>query len=131
MKKKKNYIACSNCGFTYSPTKHKICPKCNNQEITGKETEHTNHELQKISGYQVAPKNTFTKEESGVRNLKRCLEIIYTKLNLFRLIKPENNIFAKQMDIEVTFPFTVTKKHVDTLIKNEEHQNQSLITMYI
>jgi ATP-dependent Lon protease len=80
--------------------------------------------------YIINNKN-FTKEESGVRNLKRCLEIIYTKLNLFRLIKPENNIFAKQMDIEVTFPFTVTKKHVDTLIKNEENQNQSLITMYI
>jgi ATP-dependent Lon protease len=72
-----------------------------------------------------------TKSESGVRNLKRCLEIIYTKLNLFRLVKPENNMFSKQMDIEVTFPITVTKKHVDILIKNEENQNQSILAMYV
>ena len=27
--------------------------------------------------------DTYTKDESGVRNLKRCLEIVYTKLNLY------------------------------------------------
>ena len=74
---------------------------------------------------------SFTKNESGVRNLKRCLEIIYTKLNLFRLVKPENNMFSKQMDIEVSFPMTITRKHVDILIKNEENQNQSLLAMYV
>jgi ATP-dependent Lon protease len=73
----------------------------------------------------------FTKDEKGVRNLKRCLEIIYTKLNLFRLVKPENNMFSKQMDIEVSFPITITRKHVDILIKNEENQNQSLLAMYV
>jgi ATP-dependent Lon protease len=71
-----------------------------------------------------------TQEESGVRNLKRCLEIIHTKLNLFRLMKPEENIFVKEMNLEVTFPFTVTKKHVDIFIKNEE-PNKSLLSMYI
>jgi ATP-dependent Lon protease len=73
----------------------------------------------------------FTKKEDGVRNLKRCLEIIYTKLNLFRLIKPEVNLFGKQLDLEVTFPFTVTKKVVDILIKNDEEQKQSLLAMYV
>jgi hypothetical protein len=73
-----------------------------------------------------------TKNEDGVRNLKRCLEIIYTKLNLFRLVKPENNIFSKQIDINVTFPFTVTRKHVDIFIKNEENQRQSILySMYV
>ena len=28
-----------------------------------------------------------TEKESGVRNLKRCYEIIYTKLNLLKLLK--------------------------------------------
>lgn len=72
-----------------------------------------------------------TQEESGVRNLKRCLEIIHTKLNLFRLMKPSENIFSKEMNLEVTFPFTVTKKHVDIFIKNNEETNKSLLTMYI
>ena len=72
-----------------------------------------------------------TKEESGVRNLKRCLEIIYTKLNLFRLVKPDAKLFGKDIDVEVTFPFTVTRKHVDVFIKNEENQNQSMLAMYV
>ena len=73
----------------------------------------------------------FTKNEDGVRNLKRCLEIIYTKLNLFRLVKPENNIFSKKIDIKVEFPFTVLRKHADILLKNDENQNQSLLAMYV
>lgn len=74
--------------------------------------------------------SALTKEESGVRNLKRCLEIIHTKLNLFRLVKPESGLFGKDMDLKVTFPFTVSRKDVDVLIKNEEKQNQSLLAMY-
>ena len=74
---------------------------------------------------------SFTKKESGVRNLKRCLEIIHTKLNLFRLVKSDQNIFSADLDIPVTFPITVTQKIVDTLIKSEEPMNQSLLAMYV
>ena len=63
--------------------------------------------------------------------MKRCLEIIHTKLNLFRLVKSEENLFSKQIDIRVEFPFTVTNKDVDVLIKNEEKQSQSILSMYI
>jgi ATP-dependent Lon protease len=73
----------------------------------------------------------YTKKEDGVRNLKRCLEIIYTKLNLFRLIKPDNTLFAKQINLDVKFPFTVTRKDVSVLIKNDENQKQSLLAMYV
>jgi ATP-dependent Lon protease len=73
----------------------------------------------------------FTKNEDGVRNLKRCLEIIHTKLNLFRLVKPEKNLFTKEIKMEVSFPINVTTKEVDALIKNEETQNQSLLAMYV
>jgi hypothetical protein len=72
-----------------------------------------------------------TQEEAGVRNMKRCLEIIHTKLNLFRLMKPEENMLTKEIGIKVEFPFTVLKQHVDQLIKNEEKQSQSLLSMYI
>lgn len=74
---------------------------------------------------------TLCNGEQGVRNLKRCLEIIHTKLNLFRLIKSDENLFAKEIDMEVRFPFTVLKKHVDILIKNEDSVNQSMLAMYV
>jgi len=70
-------------------------------------------------------------EEEGVRNLKRCLEIIHTKLNLFRLMKPEKNLFEKDMDLKIQFPIEVTNDHISKLIKNEEKQNQSVLAMYI
>jgi len=79
----------------------------------------------------IASNKDFTKEESGVRNLKRCLEIIHTKINLFRLIKTDTDLFKKDIDIEVKFPFTVTKDHVNKLIKNETNQNQSFLSMYV
>jgi len=56
-------------------------------------------------------------KEDGVRNLKRCLEIIHTKLNLYRLMKPGSNLFEEDMSLKVEFPFTVTKDIVDKLIK--------------
>lgn len=71
-----------------------------------------------------------TKGEAGVRNLKRCLEIIYTKLNLFRLIKSDNTMFEKELGLKVTFPITVTKKEVDIFIKNSEPINPTLWAMY-
>ena len=72
-----------------------------------------------------------THKEEGVRNLKRCLEIVHTKLNLFRLMKPDTNLFATELDLkEVRFPITVTVKMIETFIKNEEKQNQSLLSMY-
>lgn len=72
-----------------------------------------------------------TGSEAGVRNLKRCLEIIHTKLNLYRLMTPGSKLFGKEMEMDVAFPFTVTKEAVDFLIKNEEKQNQSLLAMYV
>ena len=42
----------------------------------------------------------FTEQEKGVRNLKRCLEIIYTKLNLYRLMKPDINLFESSLDLK-------------------------------
>jgi ATP-dependent Lon protease len=72
-----------------------------------------------------------THEEAGVRNLKRCLEIIYTKLNLFRLVKSDTKIFGKDLDLDIKFPYTVERKDVDIFIKNDEKQNQSILAMYV
>jgi len=70
-------------------------------------------------------------KEQGVRNLKRCLEIIYTKLNLLRLVKPSDNLFAKEIDISVIFPFTVLKNHVDILVKSDDAVANNSSWMYV
>ena len=69
-----------------------------------------------------------TQKEDGVRNLKRCLEIIYTKLNLYRLMKPGTKLFDKDATtIEVSFPFTVTNRVVDIMIKKSESTYPTLM----
>ena len=73
------------------------------------------------------------KGEEGVRNLKRTLEIIHTKLNLYRLVKPEaTGIFETDMGLKVSFPYTLTRKDVDTLVKVEECVRLSVLnSMYM
>jgi ATP-dependent Lon protease len=68
--------------------------------------------------------------EDGVRNLKRCLEIIHTKLNLYRLMKPDTNLFEQDMSLKVTFPFQITKNCVDKLIKQKD-ENIFLKHLYV
>jgi hypothetical protein len=70
-------------------------------------------------------------KEDGVRNLKRCLEIIYTKLNLYRLMRPGANLFEEEMSLNVEFPFTVTREIVDMLIKKDKEANMSWRNMYM
>ena len=70
-------------------------------------------------------------KEDGVRNMKRCLEIIYTKLNLYRLMKPDTNLFQDNMSLKVEFPYTVTTEIVRKLIIQDKDDNQSFKAMYI
>ena len=86
----------------------------------------------------VIPDNTlhyiidnYCMKEDGVRNMKRCLEIIYTKLNLYRLMRPGSNLFEEDMSIKVSFPFTVTREIVDKLVKtNKDTMSSSLYSLY-
>ena len=86
----------------------------------------------------------FCSGESGVRNLKRCLETILTKLNLYRLMKEDSKLFEQEIPIgngagvasrnakkdreegsgettevpkRIRFPFTVTPREVQVLLK--------------
>ena len=72
----------------------------------------------------------YTNAEKGIRTLKRCIETIYTKLNLYRLMKPDTKLFENEATLDVKFPYTVTKDIVDKLIKSEYKQNLSLKMMY-
>lgn len=72
-----------------------------------------------------------TDSEDGVRNLKRCLEIIFTKLNLFRLMKPGENLFEEVLSVNIEFPLTVTEKIVKELIKNKNSSHEKWKLMYM
>ena len=74
---------------------------------------------------------TLTDKEKGVRNLKRALEIIYTKLNLYRLMKEGSTLFNKEETLKVEFPFTVTKEIVDKLIKKSDTGGGIPFGMYL
>ena len=74
--------------------------------------------------------DTYCNKEDGVRNLKRCLEIIHTKLNLYRLMRPGSNLFEEDMSLKVEFPFTVTKTVAEKLIKRDKDISQAFYSIY-
>ena len=73
----------------------------------------------------------FCNKEDGVRNLKRCIEIIYTKLNLYKLMKPDTNLFQEDMTLHIKFPIEITKNIVDKLIKHDNNNVPSYLSMYL
>ena len=65
----------------------------------------------------------YTDKEEGVRNLKRCIEIIHTKLNLHRLMTPATitSMFPKEFKTsDVKFPFVVSRENLEHLLKKNE-----------
>jgi ATP-dependent Lon protease len=65
----------------------------------------------------------YTNKEKGVRNLKRCLETLHTKLNLYRLTTNlKSDLFKEKMLKDVSFPLVVTRDIVDTLLKLSESE---------
>jgi ATP-dependent Lon protease len=74
----------------------------------------------------------YTEKEEGVRNLKRCLEVVHRKLNLYRLIKPDTPLFEKEMSLKVAFPFSVTNEVVDKLVKQASEDNKRVnLSLYL
>jgi len=73
----------------------------------------------------------YTEGEQGVRNLKRCLEVVHRKLNLYRLIKPDTPLFEKEMSLKVTFPFSVTDVVVDKLVKQANDDKRMNLSLYL
>jgi ATP-dependent Lon protease len=73
----------------------------------------------------------YTEKEEGVRNLKRCLEVVHRKLNLYRLIKPDTPLFEKEMSLKVSFPFAVTNEVVDKLVKQVNEDKRVNLNLYL
>ena len=71
-----------------------------------------------------------TDTEQGVRNLKRCLETIYTKLNLFRLLDKDIITLSDEFNFDIIFPFHLTNKMVDIFLKSNKAHTERYLTMY-
>jgi ATP-dependent Lon protease len=70
----------------------------------------------------------FTGEEKGVRELKRCMETIMSKLNLLRFY---NN--PKQVPFAIpnfALPFTLKKDHIGLFLKKRDDEDMSHLKMY-
>jgi len=72
----------------------------------------------------------FTEKEKGVRNLKRCLEILYTKINLYTLMKKDSKMFDGKVVLHIEFPYTINIETVKKLIKTND-ANTVPFGMYI
>jgi ATP-dependent Lon protease len=71
---------------------------------------------------------TNTGEEKGVRELKRCIQTIASKLNLLRFY---NN--PKQVPFAIpnfALPFTLKKEHIELFLKKKDHIDQSIAHLY-
>jgi len=59
----------------------------------------------------------FTENEEGVRNLKRCIESIVSKLNIHILSQGEDLSFKIDIDC---LPIELNKEHIDILLKKKK-----------
>ena len=75
--------------------------------------------------------SNYCEGEQGVRNLKRCIEIIYTKLNLYRLMKPETRIFNDKLTLDVSFPMTMTPSFIDNLLNTTNKEDSTWKNLYM
>jgi ATP-dependent Lon protease len=72
--------------------------------------------------------------EEGVRNLKRCLEIIHTKMNLIRLLDDDSKMKKEILNSEIVFPLVITNDLADKLIKKVTYNmayHSILNSMYV
>jgi len=64
-----------------------------------------------------------------VRELKRCIQTIISKLNLLRFYNnPKQVPFAIK---DFALPFTLKKEHVELFLKRKETVNESIAHLYM
>ena len=72
----------------------------------------------------------YANEEKGVRTLKRCIETIFTKLNLFRMFSPGTKIYGDIKSEEITFPYTISQDQITKLLKKDK-SNDWIKSIYV
>ena len=74
---------------------------------------------------------TYTNEEKGVRNLKRCLEVIYSKLNLYKFMKPGTELFGEKIVENIEFPYKLSKDIIEKILVKSKKQESAALPMYL
>jgi ATP-dependent Lon protease len=77
--------------------------------------------------------NNYTNNELGVRNIKRCIEDLFLKINLLRLTKSDHNKNILDIDYNIenlSFPLNITNTIIDNLLKSKNKINSSRNMMY-
>lgn len=77
--------------------------------------------------------NNRCNNEEGVRNLKRCIETIYYKINMCRLLDPESAMYKRIMEsnVPLVFPCTVDDKMASVLVKDRDESNLKWRDMFV
>ena len=70
----------------------------------------------------------FTGGEAGVRELKRCIQTIISKLNLLRFYNNPKQVPFSIKDFSL--PFTIKKEHVDLFLKKKNQMDESIAHLY-
>jgi ATP-dependent Lon protease len=68
--------------------------------------------------------NKFTNNEEGVRNIKRCIEDLFLKINLLKLIKNNDNINIFDIHYNInnlSFPLYITTNIIDDLLMSNKN----------
>ena len=70
----------------------------------------------------------YANEETGVRELKRCVEQIAQKINMLRIFNSKDLPFYIK---DFQLPFVVKKEHIDLFLKKKPGVNESFQRMYL
>ena len=70
-----------------------------------------------------------TEGEQGVRNLKRCIETIISKINIHILSQGDNELSFNLEDL--TLPVTLNEKHIEILLKKDSSEDKPPYGMYL
>jgi len=72
--------------------------------------------------------NDHTGNEEGVRNLKRCIETIVSKINIHVLSEGDDELSFKLK--EFSLPVTLNKEHIEILLKGDINNDKPPFGMY-
>ena len=77
----------------------------------------------------------FTDNEQGVRNLKRCLETIISKVNMYELLyDSENDKSSIDLDYTITdfsIPYNVKREDLEILLNKKDDMDKPPEHMYV
>ena len=75
--------------------------------------------------------DNFTNKEEGVRNLKRCIESIISKINIYYLTGDSNNIDLNFKIKDFKLPYIINREDIENFLKKNNTSDQPPQYMYM